>query len=521
MNQNQQQLFSIDVEAHLKKAASHTFGSPAHYPVELVRAALRRGAKVVNITITRAHIQVKDDGNGLTTKDIETLICLMDPVRDESEKELAVESLQTREGLGLLAIFAPKPSQITVQSVPSSSSAHKPASIHFKGNRLKTGVKSDLVSGTQITLYSKHRDVEHERQLLEVFCKSVPAPRQILLNTRVISGQPFLIRQMATIEVPDTHGYGGGQMGIPRNGVLCHLRLIDRGILWHHLTLAPQQGFVFDAVIEFTGDAAEIPKDLIDHLLKSAARLYRWLSKRYSTSAPYHQDRIEELIFLQCRASGDLSLVHQFSPFKLYNSLYSLDLTRVREKVSSGALYAVPRKKENFYYNIGTPTSRTILSLTREQADLLINYLKLPIIFLSPIKKKTFRWRGIREKMATWGRRFLLSLLPLPRKTIPTQKLNPPESLFLKTLNRYLEKHPDIFSSMTNAPSYVKRTAVMIQSRRPFPAYFVDSGKVKLENADESVSYFMIRRDHPLVQRAVEAVQQDTRNIEIFISLLQ
>ena len=33
------QLFSIDVEAHLSKAASHTFGSSAHYPVELVRAA--------------------------------------------------------------------------------------------------------------------------------------------------------------------------------------------------------------------------------------------------------------------------------------------------------------------------------------------------------------------------------------------------------------------------------------------------------------------------------------------------
>ena len=28
-------LFSIDVDAHLKKAASHTFGSPSHYPVEL------------------------------------------------------------------------------------------------------------------------------------------------------------------------------------------------------------------------------------------------------------------------------------------------------------------------------------------------------------------------------------------------------------------------------------------------------------------------------------------------------
>ena len=32
---NDTNLFSIDVDAHLRKAASHTFGSAAHYPVEL------------------------------------------------------------------------------------------------------------------------------------------------------------------------------------------------------------------------------------------------------------------------------------------------------------------------------------------------------------------------------------------------------------------------------------------------------------------------------------------------------
>src|SRR5512137_1616883 len=91
-------LFSIDVEAHLKKAASHTFGSPSHYPVELVRAALKRGAGEVDIRVGRTRIQVTDNGSGMDADAIKTLTTLLDPTQPTELKEAAVETLQNRGG---------------------------------------------------------------------------------------------------------------------------------------------------------------------------------------------------------------------------------------------------------------------------------------------------------------------------------------------------------------------------------------------------------------------------------------
>jgi hypothetical protein len=504
---SREQLFSIDVDAHLKKAASHTFGSPAHYPVELVRAALRRNAKEVIVSITRNHIKVQDNGKGLSAGEIKTLNTIMDPHTDESEKELAVESLQTREGLGLLAIFASQPTRVVVENNPPANN-QSPCKLHFNDNRLEKNTPSHSIRGTILTIYSKHRDREEERKLLTVFCNSVVPGGRIKVNNQPIGGEALLNRQMATLEIPDSKECSGGLIGIPRKGMLCHLRLLDCGIPWHHITLAPRNGFVFDAAIEFTSDSTDIPEVLMEHLLKTAARLYRWLCKRYSTAAPYHQDRIEELIFLHCRNTGDLSLLHQFAPFKLYDSLYSLDLTRVREKISSGALYAVPRKKENLYYNTGSHTSKTILSLTREQADLLINYLKLPVVFLSPIKKKNFRWRNIRDKFSKLARRTALYILPIQGKIIPSQTLNKDELHFLDTMNRYLKDHPGVILSSNKQSESQKFPEVMLASRRFFPLILVRSN-------------ISIARKHPLIKKAIVATNKDPRNIEMVVPLLQ
>ncbi|MCP5049507.1 MAG: hypothetical protein GY940_20215, partial [bacterium] len=194
---NSQTLFSIDVDAHLKKAASFTFGSSSHYPVELVRAALTRGAREVDIFCSSNQLQVQDNGTGLDGNSLETLTCILDPVQPPAVKESAVEQLQTRKGLGLLAIFASLPEKILVENVCKPPVGKK--RIHFYKNKLETTGQCSLEEGTRITLIGKNRDHAGEKQLLQIFCQSVS--NKIRLNRRVISGHNSLPRQMVTIKL--------------------------------------------------------------------------------------------------------------------------------------------------------------------------------------------------------------------------------------------------------------------------------------------------------------------------------
>jgi hypothetical protein len=493
-------LFSIDVEAHLKKAASYTFGSSAHYPVELVRAALRRGASQVDVQITRDRLQVIDNGRGLDAAAIKTLITLMDPKQPEALKEEAVESIQTHQGMGLLAIFASNPKEILVEN---SSSSNK-LQLYYKKNLFKKSgsIHTSLAAGTngtRITLMGMHREVDREKQLLEAFCRSVR--QEVRLDHRSLGGQPLLSGQMAAISLSPSKSIAVslGQVGIPLTGRTCHFRFLDQGIPWRHFSLPPQKGFIFDAAVETTGG---MTRDLVDYLVQYARRLYQWLGQRYTTAEPVHRDRIEELLFTHCRLTNDDSLIMQFAPFSLFNSRRSLSLRQVKEKAARGLLYAVPGYKDRLRYNTA---HKTVLSLTREQADLLINHLNIPIIFLNPVANRVNPIPAFGYALKRGFKRFILSLLPGPKKVLKSDQLTNGQQLFTAALTQYLVGQGEF--SLFHRPGV---EVLLIPSRGPFPSIASKKNKKQL----------FIRRDHPLAQRAIRAVQSDPRDIEIFVPLL-
>jgi hypothetical protein len=472
-------IFSIDVDAHLKKAASYTFGSSAHYPVELVRAALRRGAQHVDIQVGRGKIYVRDDGAGIDESSIENLTCLMDPNRGAEVKEESIELLQNREGMGTLAIFASNPDEILLENV----SSHGKTRIHFRNGRYqKTNIPS-ITAGTAITLTGGHRDYEQEKQLVEAFCRSVP--REIRLNRRSIGYQPLLTHQVAAMKLSPSTYFSGGQIGIPVNGAICHLRFLDRAIPWRHITLPPQKGYIFDAAVECSGEA---PQESIDTLLQYADRLYMWACNQYAEASPSLQARIEELIFTHTRITGDETYMNHFAPFKIYNTNQALNLNQVRQKASEGALFAAPRKKERTRYNIG---SKTVLLLPREQADLLINYLNIPIVFLDPAAYRQNPLPIIWSKIKKGFERLIIALTPAPREILDSSRLTKPELMLIMGLSRHF-------------PGY---RIHMIPSKGPFALALTKKG------------YLYIRRNHPLVRKAVVAIQKDPANIAIFVDL--
>ncbi|MCU0288987.1 MAG: hypothetical protein MUF15_21655 [Acidobacteria bacterium] len=502
-------LFSIDVEAHLQKAASHTFGSSSHYPVELVRAALRRGATEIDIRVKNTYIQVTDNGPGLDAEALHMLTTLMDPTQPADLKETAVQILQTRIGFGLLAIFAPNPVKILVESI---SDQEKMQVIFEKGNFKKIN-SCNINVGTRITLFrSMGRSSAQEKYILEAYCRPVQAG--IRLNNRLISHGPLLdlTQLLASLDITNSNYIPRGVIGLPRTGDICRLWLLDQGIPYRYVTFPAYKGFIFYAAIEYVDietntSNGEITGELLDHLAKYAFQLYQWLCRNHESTPAAVQARMEELIFdhhrfIHSQSSAQKkisrSLLENFASFKALGTSKALTLAEIKKQCHKSPVYAVPRHKENLRYNI---LEKMVLSLTREQADLLLNLEKLPISFLAPVYRKEKRLPVFFYLLKKRLKRFLFNvfgflLIPSRDKVLHIDQLTPREQFFIHAVNEYLAGQEEGKAG----------EAVMVSSKGLFPS--IPSWPL------------LIRREHPLVQKAAAAVQSDPRNIEIFMPLL-
>lgn len=502
-------LFSIDVDAHLKKAASHTFGSSSHYPVELVRAALRRGAKRVDVNIRFDRIQVTDDGPGMDKASIDTLRALLDPAQPAAIKEAAVESVQTPGGFGILALFAPAPTKIRVENVSVLGKTH----FLFQDRKLSKLYACDLITGTRITLSARaNRDISREKQVLSAYCRSVS--KDIRLNNRLISQQPLLSHQLAMVNITGSNLISEGNVGVPSTGDLCRIRLMDMGIPYRYVTLPPHKGFIFEAAVEYNDTSnGEIPGVLLDHLAEFALPLYQWLAKHYAAALPDIQSRIEELVFTHNRLTREeegTQLLNHFSLFRVYRSPRTLSYPEILRHFGDSPVFAVPRHKERLRYNT---TGKTVLSLTREHADFLVNHKKLHVTFLPPILQKERYFPKFIYSLKRVLKTFIVSLLPTPsrEKYIPAEQLSSSEKVFIDALNDSLSRTAKIQTSRLQT-----LRAVIVSSGGLFPSIPPKGGK----NGDGAGHPLLIRRRHPLVLKAVRAVEADPANIELFVPLL-
>jgi hypothetical protein len=99
-----QGLLTIDVAAELRKLTQAQFQGPWQLPAELVRRAIRAGARNVSVTFTRGQVVVVDDGAGLDPTVVQSTAILVDQSRDDQERHRALLALERAGELGLLAL---------------------------------------------------------------------------------------------------------------------------------------------------------------------------------------------------------------------------------------------------------------------------------------------------------------------------------------------------------------------------------------------------------------------------------
>lgn len=500
---NPENLFSIDTDAHLEKLTHHTYRSASHYPVELVRLALKRDANRILIDLSETRIEIQDNGTGIDDSLIDELKSLLQATCADEIREQAILNLKNSQGIGLLAIFSPSPSRIIIEN----ATAAKSQKLEVKKNRFhlyflsesKTGTQASH-SGTRLVLNRKAHSIEMEIKILKEYCRGVS--RVILLNGDLISQKSLIRHSLVWMKLDHPGQEETGEIGIPKQGDVCRIWLLNHGIPMIRKVIAPWRGYIFDLAFE---TSEELSAKLLDHLIPEIRRLYLHLVFKYEKLPDATQNRIEELLFKHHRLSGDSTLVEKPKLFSVLNSPRSLNITQLKAIASGSRLYAIPAEvPADQYRNRDYP----VLQLSRLQADYLVNHAGIPIRFL-PLPRERSR---IREWLSMTGAKLksgFRNIILSKRRIIAGEQLSDPEKRFIVVLSRYLNQNAAEF----NTPA-VKKIGFI--NGRGFSPGSVLKTKFGLEPAR-----LVVRRKHRLVKKAVESVSRNPENIGYIAPLFQ
>lgn len=491
-------LLSVDADAHLQKLAACMFPSPAQLPVELVRAALKRGAAAVELQVRNRHLTVSDDGNGISGSQWLFLACAFDSGRGAAEREKAIAALQSAAspGIGLLAVSLPGSLSIKIENAGSEGKR----TLLIAAGHVRQLDSCPLASGTRISISRNRGRAEAEKKLIRELCAAVP--QNIVLNGQKLEKKPILRRTLAQWVID--HGPGGipAVVAIPARSDVCRIWLLDQGIPWQAFTCASQQGLVFEAALE----SASPPTTAVFSMLsETAGRLYQWLAAHYLSYPEKYQARIEELIFNKVRLCGDLHLLSAFTPFRLWRSRRRLNLEEVRRKAENEILYALPHDSDP-----GHVFGRHVqaLLLTPLQKDFLLNHMLVPLVTpvapREPVNKLKRIWSTCSKKLT----RLKAALPHFGGKILPADRMEDEEKYLCRELENHWRRQ-----QLRHAPGRppLPLTVALVGGRGLAPAFWLHAGQG---------GEMHIRRRHPMIRQALHCIRRDPANIELVFTAL-
>lgn len=491
-------LLSVDAAAHLQKLAACIFPSAAQLPVELVRAALKRGATTVDVQVRKRHLTICDNGDGINGSQWLSLACAFDSGRNAADREKAIAALQSAAspGIGLLAVSIPGNLSIKIESAGSDGKR----TMDIKAGHVRQLDSSAWALGTRISITRSQGRSEAEKKLIRELCAAVP--QDIVLDGHKLEKKSLLRRTLAQRVIGPGHGSNHASVAIPARGDVCRIWLLDQGIPWQAFTSPSYHGLVFEAALE---SGSPPSASCFAMLVKAAGQLYQWLATNYMSFPEKYQARIEELIFKKERLYSDLQLLSAFTPFRLWRSKRRLNLEELRRKAENEILYALPLGSDP---GLVLGRHEQALLLTPLQKYFLLNHLQLPLvtpaIHMETAGKLKGRFSFCLQKMIR-----LTALLPrrLVKILPPDQMTSEEKSLCRELVSHW--QHQQLHDTPGRPP--LPLTVVMVGGRGLAPAFWLHAGPGRVLH---------IRRRHPLIRQALCCVRRDLANSELIFAAL-
>lgn len=255
-------LLTIDVASELRKLSQAQLQGPWQIPAELVRRALRDGARQVSVKSGRGRFEVRDDGRGLPSSELQWTAVLLDGGRSNGDRHSALTELERSGALALLAVAGLPPRSVRVST--TRSGVRTTLSCEFGRTPQVTSERVTESDSTRIVINSP--EIERRRAIEWLSGAARFADAAVTLDGKP-AGAGFVDTFAPTaLEAPLR-----GSMALPVRGETAHAWLLEHGLVTGHVAIPDSP--CFEAAVELGSDTTEL----------SAARLRERMEPNVST----------------------------------------------------------------------------------------------------------------------------------------------------------------------------------------------------------------------------------------------
>ncbi len=299
------QWFSIDWQAHLRKLANFHYHQPGDFILDLIRNALKRGARKLQVDLTSEFVQIRDNGRIPSRRILESLRVLAKAGIEDRSGEALIHELLDAPGIGWLAVFAPAPVQVTIQvNGPDESFSGD----LFPGSISQGNDRSTTPPGmyTMVSIHTREKLPPGTPLRIRESCRSADATIEV--NAQAAVRGHLLTRTFLARRIRYGQNAAPAVLALPEDSEKCRLVLTDAGIPWDEINLPPVAGLVFHLQLEHRHPPGD---GFMNSWAGAARRLYELAAREFARLPVTHQQRLEELFFLLHRQSGDDSSFRQ------------------------------------------------------------------------------------------------------------------------------------------------------------------------------------------------------------------
>jgi hypothetical protein len=273
-------LLSIDVEAEIRKLAQAQLQGAWQLPAEIVRHAIRTGARAVDVELARDLVRVRDEGGTVPASVLDLLARLLD---EHAEAPIRHAALRELERLGALAFVAlaglgPRSGRIVARTEAG------PRMLELeRGQPPRVREYAEPApSGTLVEIRGARIDVGQARRWLERVARFSPV--ELTVDAKPLRRGLAGMFRVATLAAPLA-----GVVGFSRETTGAHVWLLLHGVVVTHVTVTPAPPF--EAAVEMAGLA---PPDATPAALRAAI-----------------EHHLDELLAQVVRALSRLALAHE------------------------------------------------------------------------------------------------------------------------------------------------------------------------------------------------------------------
>ena len=482
-------LFSIDVNAEIRKLCQGRYKTTGEPAMDLILLAAARAPDSISIEVHRRRLSLHCQGATLDQAPIELLAMIFHPALRADTRHRALVCLEEEHGLEIIAPFAGAPERVLFEW----TCAKGPQGILFPAGHPPKRFTPVSPDGFKIHIFAPQQPRQVIR-LIEERCRYAALP--IHVNRRRVS-RGFHLEGTFIAEKLGNRGMAG----LPDEGALLRVKGLRAGIVVRDIVRPAQNGLALTAVLETNG--RDIDGEM-EFLTGTGQLLLGRVADAYPQLAPDTRARALELLFEQykhTRRKEPLWGIRAFAQVKGP----PLHLMAVEQAARQGPIYAIDAEQSPDAYET---EDHRVLILTPQQRKFVdsetdIQLRVLPRKVTSGALGTSLRAR-FRDVARTMGR-----MLGRGAGTaIDDESLDDLERAFLNALRR--EIHTGLFV----IPGETPPSEIHLQ--------MADNQRIPLAKSPKEVktSTYLISRSHPQVRAMVHAYSKNRAYVHPAIILL-